>query len=389
MKKYFPVLLALAATWPWLVLRLAGGHDNPLVVALLSGVAILGAAFLLSWASEVAQLEISAALAVAILSLIAVLPEYAVDIYFAWQAGQDPTYARYTVANMTGANRLLIGIGWSLVIIFHWWKSKNSVLHFEKRDALELGALIVATAYAFVIPAKGTLSLLDSVLLIALFIFYARATSKQEPEEPELVGPALALAILPRRARRGITLGFFIFAAAVILLSAEPFANGLVETGRIAGVNEFFLVQWLAPLASEAPEFIVAALFTLRGRALLGIRTMISSKVNQWTLLVGMIPVAYALSSNSLAPLILDELQVQEVLLTAAQSAFAIAILSKLDFSVTAAVTLMALFLTQFFLPQYHLVFSFLYLGLALFLLASSRQRWRGIREALDDMMHP
>ena len=67
---------------------------------------------MLSWAAEVAQLDIPQALALALLALIAVLPEYAVDMYFAWMAGKNPSYTAFATANMTGANRLLIGVGW-------------------------------------------------------------------------------------------------------------------------------------------------------------------------------------------------------------------------------------------------------------------------------------
>ena len=57
------------------------------VEALLFGLAIVGAAFILSWAAEVAQLDISAGLAIAVLAFIAVLPEYAVDMVLAWEGG--------------------------------------------------------------------------------------------------------------------------------------------------------------------------------------------------------------------------------------------------------------------------------------------------------------
>ena len=43
---------------------------------------------MLSWAAEAAQVDISAGLALAVLALLAVLPEYAVDFVFSWQAGQ-------------------------------------------------------------------------------------------------------------------------------------------------------------------------------------------------------------------------------------------------------------------------------------------------------------
>ena len=364
-----PIYLAVLAALPWIYLRLTGFHGSPVFEALFSGMAILGAAFLLSWAAELAQLEISAALAVAVLSLIAVLPEYSVDVYFAWQAGKDPVYAQYAVANMTGANRLLIGLGWSSVVLLFWWKAKQTVLRLEKKDNLEIGALTFATLYAITIPFKGSLSLIDTAVLIALFVFYIRATSRQGVEEPELMGPALALSTLPQSGRRRATVLMFLYAAVAILLSAEPFAEGLVETGKLLGVDEFLLVQWLAPLASEAPEFIVASLFALQGRASLGIRTMISSKVNQWTLLIGMLPLAYAISSGGFHAMPLDPRQADEVMLTVAQSAFAVVLLSRFQFSVGAAIALAVLFIVQFFMPAWHDPFIIIYFALAVLLL--------------------
>ncbi|MDI6824990.1 MAG: sodium:calcium antiporter [Bacillota bacterium] len=389
LKRFLPVILAVLAALPWLVCRLLGLHFIPPVTAALSGMAILGAAFLLSWAAEVAQLEISAALAVAILALIAVLPEYSVDMYFAWMAGKDPTYTQYAAANMTGANRLLIGLGWSSVLLLYWWKTKRPVLHFERKDAVELGALVIATVYCSLLPIKGTLSLLDTVVLIAVFVMYIRATSKQGVEEPELIGPAEALSTLARRPRRTATVAMFLYAALAILVSAEPFAEGLVHTGTMLGIDEFFLVQWLAPLASEAPEFIVAALFALQGRGQLGVRAMISSKVNQWTLLIGMLPLCYAISSGSIHAMVLDHRQVQEVLLTVAQSAFAIAVLAKMDYTIGAAVALMVLFLSQLFTPHLHLFFSIVYLVLTVGLLIVQRQRLAGAVMAVGNILRP
>src|SRR6266542_4379734 len=92
----------------WIAIHFAGIHLTPQFEALSSGVAIFGAAFLLSWAAELSQKDIPQALAIALLALIAVLPEYAVDMYFAWTAGKNPKYTAFAMANMTGANRLLM-----------------------------------------------------------------------------------------------------------------------------------------------------------------------------------------------------------------------------------------------------------------------------------------
>ena len=77
------ILAALLITMPGLVVRFTHPDIPHPLEGFLFGLAIVGSAFLLSWAAEVAQLDISAGLAIAILALIAVLPEYAVDFVFA------------------------------------------------------------------------------------------------------------------------------------------------------------------------------------------------------------------------------------------------------------------------------------------------------------------
>ena len=108
------------------------------------------------------------------------------------------------------------------------------------------------------------------------------------------MGPALYIGTFEQRKRRLSVLGLFLFAATIILLTAESFAEALVETGAEFGISEFLLVQWLAPLASEAPELLVAGLYAWRLNTNAGLGTLVSSKVNQWTLLVGTLPIVFA-----------------------------------------------------------------------------------------------
>jgi cation:H+ antiporter len=135
----------------------------------------------------------------------------------------------------------------------------------------------------------------------------------------------------------------------VIFAAAEPFAEGLVETGHDLGIDEFVLVQWVAPLASESPEFILAGMLAARGRHDAGMTVLISSKVNQWTLLIGSLPLAYSISGGEVAALDFDSRQAEEVFLTAGQSLFAVAIFVSLTMVWWEAVLLAALFGTQFF----------------------------------------
>ena len=350
----------------WIAIHFAGIHLTPQFEALSSGVAIFGAAFLLSWAAELSQKDIPQALAIALLALIAVLPEYAVDMYFAWSAGKDPKYTAFATANMTGANRLLIGVGWAAVVITYWLKSGKKAVELEPSHKIELFYLALATLYSFLIPLKGQLDLIDAVALILIFVFYMRAASKAEHVEPELEGPAAMIESWGTKPRRVWTVSFFLLSGFTILTAAEPFAEGLLATGRTFGIEEFILVQWLAPLASESPEFIVAILFALKGQPGTSMGALLSSKVNQWTLLIGMLPIVYAVSAGSAGGMHMDARQVEEMFLTAAQSIFAVAVLANLSFSLLEALIVFVLFWTQLLFPdpQFRFYYSFLYVVL-------------------------
>jgi cation:H+ antiporter len=344
--------LALLACSPGVLLRLTGTHISTVVDTALFGVAIVAAAFLLSWTAEAAELDISQGLAVAIVALIAVLPEYAVDLTFAWKAGTDPSFAPFAVANMTGANRLLVGGAWPLVALIFWWRSRKTVLELDRPQSVEVLALMAATVYSFTIPLKGTIHPIDAVVLGALFIGYVWIVGRAHSEAPELVGPARTLGDLPRTSRRTGLILLFVLAAGAVLAAAEPFAEGLIHTGTSLGIDEFLLVQWLAPLASEAPEFLVAGILAYRLRAAAAMRLLLSSKVNQWTLLIGGLAVAFSISNSSVTGLVLDERQTEELYLTAAQSLFAVAVLSSLTFSGREAILLFSLFAIQFIFPS-------------------------------------
>jgi cation:H+ antiporter len=212
-------------------------------------------------------------------------------------------------------------------------------------------------------------------VLITIFALYIRAASKAAHVEPELEGPSEMIAHWGKQPRRVITLALFFFSGYTIFISAEPFAEGLLATGRTFGIEEFLLVQWLAPLASESPEFIVAILFALRANPGASIGTLISSKVNQWTLLIGMLPIVYMISAGQITPMQMDSRQVEEVFLTAAQSLFAVAILANLTFSLTEAALLFVLFSTQLLIPdpRFRYFYSFLYIILTVGLFVINR----------------
>jgi cation:H+ antiporter len=421
--------LALLIPVPALCLRLAGIEPPPVYSAVVYGAAVVGAAVLLAWAAETAQLDISGSLAIALLALIAVLPEYAVDLYFGYTAGHSPEFAQYAAANMTGSNRLLIGLGWPLVAVFAGLgarrlrrgrkgrraraetgrgapgttgrraeseavaRAETSPGTFEavpeafrsleagaparrlgrggiellRKRRIELLFLAVASVYSFIIPLTGRIAIYDAVVLLSLYVVYLWRVAREERQEPELIGVCACIGSLPCRRRRGLVIGMFVAAAAFVLAAAEPFANALVDTGAQLGIDQFLLVQWLAPLVSESPELIVACLLAYRMKGDDAIGTLLSSKVNQWTLLVGSLPLAFLIGGGGSGGLILDDRQTQEFLLTAAQTVLGFAVLSNLRFGWRDATLLFTLFVLQFPFQQasVRLGFSAAYLAMA------------------------
>jgi len=276
---------------PGLYAALAHVEMSAPLQTLFAGGAILAASFLLLWACEAAQADIPQTLALAVVALIAVLPEYAVDMYFTWQAGRNPGagYEHYAIANMTGANRLIIGVAWTLVVGIFWYKTRRAVVLDSERQ-LEIRFLAAATVYALFIPLKGSLAWYDGVFFIGLYAWYIVLASRRPQTEFEAEGPAAWIVSLAPGRRRATFISMFIFSAFVIVANAERFSEGLLGTGKAYGINEFLLVQWLAPIASEAPEFVVAIMFALRGQASRALGSLLSSKLNQWNLPVGMNP---------------------------------------------------------------------------------------------------
>lgn len=404
------LLASVAVTVPGLVLSFANASLAHPVQALVFGLGIVGSAFILSWAAEAAQLDVSPGLAIAVLALIAVLPEYAVDFVFAWQGGNSfeatgpaclpiggtgtESPCSLALANMTGANRLLIGIGWSMVVFIAWTrirKRDGSVaarrwegVRLDREHSIELAYLTAATIYSLTLPLKHSITPIDAAVLVSIFVLYTVRVSRAPAEEPHLVGPARYLGTFSTGVRRTSIVLMFLFAAGVILACAEPFAHSLVETGADLGISEFFLVQWLAPLASEAPELLVAGLYAWRLNTNAGLGTLVSSKVNQWTLLVGTLPIVFSIAAGGLHGLPIEAVQREELFLTAAQSFFAIAVLSNLSMSLREAWFLFGLFWAQFILgaivPESlhgveRIAVACVYMALGLWVFIGDRQR--------------
>ncbi len=370
------------------------GASSPVVVAIVTGLSIVAAAFFLSWATEALETVVAQSVALALLALVEVAPEYTFEVILAYRRQTE-----LASASMTGANRLLLGLGWPMIFFVAYLSSRRrgqafTEIHLDYRNAPEILFLLVATLYAFVIVLKHSFSLIDSAILILIYVLYivlalrtshkkgkqADGDETEEDEEDDDVGVAAHTKQLTG-ARKWIAIGSFLVAGAFILYAgAQRFIDALLQVGRSLHLSEFILIQWIAPFLSEFPEsltaFIWASMIVLAGR---GLSNLISSKLNQWTLLIAAIPIAYSVSFGHAAVVPLDSQVTDEIFLTAAQSVFGMALLLTFRFGLWEAIALAVLFLVQFFIPVegIRLIIAWLYLALAAgFLLLN----WRKVR---------
>ena len=351
-------------------------------MAVLLGAGIVGGAFLLSWAAEAAQIDVSASLAIAVLALVAILPEYSIEAVLAWKAGAsfDPSTNVVTpemnrvAANVTGANRLLIGIGWSLVFLIYYLRRRRP-LDMRGSMSLEIRTLTVATLLSFLVFAMSQVHVILAAVMIAVYLFYLWLSSTQESEEPHLIGVSLLIGRLPDAQRRMVLAVLFVYAAGVILMVAEPFVEALIDAGREVGIDEFTLIQWVAPLASEAPEIVLAILFSLRANPLAGMATLISAEVNQLTLLIGSMVVVFSVSAGEILNFELEGRQAAEFLLTSAMSLFAVLLVAPRVIGWKGGMTLLALFVVHLFFTDEssRMFFSYIFLGLSVGLVAADQ----------------
>jgi cation:H+ antiporter len=365
------VAVVVALTAPWVGIDLTGGPAayglGHLSTVAVSGLAVLAAAFLLAWGAETAEKDVPRSFAIAVLAVLAVAPEYAVDALYAWTAGANAGTARgmeaanLAVANMTGANRILIGLGWSGIAIFTVYRARQtndpavdvrgglrSVVNLDPAIGTEVTFLLAATIYAFFVPLGTGIGIIDTVVLVGLFATYIAIIVRGDiSHDQEHVGVPAYLQQFRRPIRVATVLALFAFSGAVIYTAVHPFAHGLEEIGKAAGIPPFFMIQWVAPLASESPELIVVVYLVNKARSTAGFNALISSKLNQWTLLIGTIAVVYSIAAGGVGSLPFDDKQAAEIWITAGQSLFAIAILANLNIAVWEAVVLLVTFFSQ------------------------------------------
>lgn len=361
-KDWLWIGFAAATLVPLLAVRflhLASGSAFAMVAA--TGSAIVAAAFCLSWGVEGLETVMPQGAALAILALIEVAPEYSFEVILAFR--QQTTLA---AATMTGANRLLLGFGWPLLMLTAYLSARRKgqrycEIRLGREQLGQIVFLLVASLYAFVIVVKRSISLIDSAILILIYGFYIFASlriggekcKEDEEEDKRELGVAARTKQLPGLGRTFAIGTFLAFGAFVLYVGAEPFIDAILSIARSIGVSEFILIQWVAPFLSEFPESVTAYIWAASVvAAAMGLSNLISSKLNQWTLLIAAIPIAYSLGGGRVQILHLDAQVRDEIFITAAQSLFGSVLLLTMRFNLKKALVLLVLFLVQFFIPR-------------------------------------
>ncbi len=194
-----------------------------------------------------------------------------------------------------------------------------------------------------------------SATYVVYLVVLLRLPPREETveEEEEIPAPsrwALSFSGWKRWAAVG---GLFAAGGAIIFVVAEPFLNSMMSLALSLGISQFVFIQWVAPFVSEFPEKTSAFAWARRiSRAPVALMNMISSNINQWGVLSGLLAVIYCVSHGDASALPFDEFQRLEILLTILQAFLGWIFLASMSFEAYEAAGLFALWLVQFALPS-------------------------------------
>lgn len=351
-----------------------------IIVAFFTFAAVVSAAMIIAWAAEASQFSISQGLALAIVAIVQTLPEFFVEGAIAWNAGQDPKgWLPNVTANFTGANRLLTGLGWPLILFTAMIQRRRNnsqgrdVIALRKEQGIEIVIMLGATLYYVPIWLRGSLTIVDTVVLLGAFLAYLWILSKlpSEGEDPEEVldsSPRMIMKIRRKGHRVGVIGGLFAVSGLVFVFISKPFVDTIntIAVALFGAGAGFFFIQWIAPFLSEFPEKVTAFHWARKVKlAPMALLNFVSSAVNELTALVAIIPVVFAVSFGALVPVSLLTHR-DEVLLTMAQSLYACSTLLDLEYDVRNALTLFGLWLVSTVLFQTRFWISVIFIVLTL-----------------------
>jgi cation:H+ antiporter len=360
----------LAPVRPLKVLAAVAQAGGSALSALWTFPSILVSAFLVAWGAEAAQFLMSQGLALAILAWLQTLPEFAVEAVIAWEAGAEPARAHLAVANLTGAIRLLLGLGWPMIyVVFVIAGRKHATtrlpaIRLDREHAVEVIGLVPPLFYFLVVWWKQSIGWIDALILIAMYGAYLWVLTRHPPKDAESVSDAPAVSRWALRQhgwrRTAAITGLFALGGGLLYATAHPFLESMLALAALMGLSQFFVVQWVAPFLSEFPEFVSTFNWARRVRhAPMALMNIVSSNVNQWTVLAAMIPLVYGWSHlhhfGAWSAFHFDAPQRLELLLTLLQTVLGVLVLANMRFEWLDATLLFVLWLVQFCIPHWRI----------------------------------
>jgi cation:H+ antiporter len=342
------------------------------ISALWTFPSVLASAILIAWGAEAAQFLISQGLALAILAWLQTLPEFAVEAVIAHEAARDPQKIHLVTANFTGSLRLLTGLGWPMIYataaIFHRKRQHEPIreIVLEDEHSIEVVGLVISILYFVWIYIKGSLDLWDSIVLIVIYGAYLyvlrKIPARDEEEIQELEAIPRKILSFSKPIRNSIIVGLFIAGGMILYFVAHPFLESMLAVALSLGVSEFVFVQWVSPFLSEFPEKVSAFHWARQPKkAPMALMNMVSSNINQWTMLIAMIPFVYSYGIGSPSAIHFDLHQKEEILLTLAQAFVGFMLLLNMSFSWYEAAGLFVLWLAQFVQPHWRVEITYIY----------------------------
>jgi cation:H+ antiporter len=347
-------LRSLSSAFLFLLFAASGIQESGPAAIFWTAPAILASALMIAWAAESAQFFIAQGFALAILAWMQTLPEFAVEAVIAWHRE-----THLLLASLTGALRLLTGLGWPVIYftaaIVHRRRTGTPLrnIRLNEHHAVEVVGLAVPLLYFGFIIWKGTLALIDSAVLIGVYGAYLLVLSKMPAEDSETIDQLEAIprkiVTSPRPSRIVLITALFLGGGLLIYYSAEPFLASLLALSTVVGMPAFVFLQWITPIASEFPE-MASTFYWARTveRAPLALMNMVSSNINQWSLLPALLPVLLSMSSGTIARIVFDETQSRELVMTLAQALVGLMFLVNMELAFWEATLLCALFLIPF-----------------------------------------
>jgi len=345
---------------------------------------IIFAAILIGYGAEILELVLPSGVAIAIVALLQICPEFFVEWATVKKAAFDPEFLHNAMANLYGANKLLVGFGPPLVFFVYYFFSpskKNSYIRLHKIKSYSIFVMIFAVMYNTIIYLKNSLMWYDSIILTAIYFgsvyFIGRMEirynklktekgSAAEDDDDDDNGPKIEDSAVEKLLHKFVLAGEKVIAyrayiAAFVLLAsggallvgfAEEFLECLLHAATAAGISTFIFIGYVAPFMSEFPEKTVAIGYAMKGHEDTAMINFLSSILAQLTLLTAMVPLAYSYYKGCLTGIVFDPMQSQELLLVIAMMLFSLMLFLDLKFTVRETVLALGLFIWQFIFPE-------------------------------------